>query len=66
MYEQGSNKEIYWLNSRGKKVFVFANHNELVSKIPEIVGDWPKGKNDADFADWLEDGGDPNQVLEGY
>lgn len=63
MYREGSNKEKFWLNSRGKKVFVFANHNDMVSKIPHIVGDWPKGVGN--FTSWLEDGGDPNQLLEG-
>lgn len=58
-YSEGSNKEKFWLNARGKKVFIFANHNEFVSKIPEIVGDWPKGVGD--FSGWLEDGGDPNR-----
>ncbi|KAL7547164.1 hypothetical protein ACHAWF_010486 [Thalassiosira exigua] len=28
IYQEGSTKEKFWLNSRGKKVFVFANHNE--------------------------------------
>lgn len=67
VYEKESNKNKYWLNARGKKVFIFANHNGLVSKVPEIVGDWPKGQADgAEFDQWLADGGDPNQVLEGY
>jgi len=64
IYEEGSDKEQWWLNARGKKVFIFSNHNEFVSKIPEIVGGWPKGIKD--FEQWLRDGGDPNQVLPGY
>ncbi|KAL7546806.1 hypothetical protein ACHAWF_016016 [Thalassiosira exigua] len=28
IYQEGSNKDKFWFNSRGKKVFVFANHNE--------------------------------------
>jgi len=60
VYEEGSNKERWWLNSRGKKVFIYANHNELVNKIPYIVGDWPVGVGN--FSGWLEDGGDPNRT----
>ena len=64
IYDEGSEKEKWWLNSRGKKVFIFPNHNDFVRKVPEIVGDWPKGIDD--FEQWLRDGGDPNQVLPGY
>lgn len=59
IYEEESTKEKYYLNLRGKKVIVFANHNDIVSKIPKIVGGWPKGQDQ--FGDWLEDGGDPNR-----
>ena len=62
IYTEGSNKEKFWLNSRGKKIFIFANHDEFVTKIPTIVGNWPKGQGPGDFSGWLEDGGDPNRT----
>lgn len=67
MYTEDSNKHKFWLNSRGKKVFVFANHNHLVSKIPQLVGGWPqRNEGEESWLAWYEDGGDPDQVLDQY
>ena len=54
-YVEGSAKQGYMGNSRGKKVFINANHNEMVSKIPKVVGAWPKGQND--IAEWISEAG---------
>ena len=47
------------LNARGKKVFIFENHDGKVSKEPKVVGGWPKGiaDSDPDFHNWIQDGG---------
>jgi len=60
MYADGSSKDKYQINMRGKKVFVFTTHQDLVRKIPKIVGNWPPGVGE--FGGWLEDGGDPNRT----
>ena len=52
-YVEGSAKQSYIGNSRGKKVHVFANHNEIVSKEPKVAGSWPK----KDIEAWLADAG---------
>ena len=53
----------YWQNLRGKKVHIFANHNGIVSKVPQIVGDWPKGITGEDFEAWLLEAGSPPIIL---
>ena len=58
-YQPDTIKHKALLNSRGKKVFIFQNHNGKVSKDPKVVGGWPQGKvdSDPDFHDWIQDGG---------
>lgn len=63
-YVQTSEKKQYWLNHRGKKVHIFSNHNNIVSKVPEIVGDWPKGIEGAEFENWLLEAGAPPLILQ--
>lgn len=63
-YITESQKKQFMLNHRGKKVHIFANHNDMVSKVPEIVGDWPKGIKDNDFPQWLLEAGNPPLILQ--
>jgi len=63
-YITESQKKQFMLNHRGKKVHIFANHNDMVSKVPEIVGDWPKGIEDNDFPQWLLEAGNPPLILQ--
>jgi len=63
-YVSTSTKKQYWLNHRGKKVHIFSNHNNMVSKVPEIVGDWPKGITGADFEEWLRVAGAPPIIMQ--
>ena len=63
-YVASSTKKQYWQNLRGKKVHIFSNHNGIVSKTPQIVGDWPKGIVGAEFESWLLEGGSPPLILQ--
>jgi hypothetical protein len=63
-YVSTTTKKQYWLNHRGKKVHIFSNHNNLVSKVPNIVGDWPKGIVGAEFEDWLREAGAPPLIMQ--
>ena len=58
-YHETTEKYKALLNARGKKVFIYENHNGVVTKDPKIVGDWPKGisSSNPDFHDWIQDGG---------
>ncbi len=58
-YRENTEKHKALINSRGKKIFIFENHNGRISKEPEVVGDWPEGIADTepDFHDWIQDGG---------
>ena len=62
-YISESAKKQYWLNHRGKKIHIFANHNNMVSKVPKVVGDWPKGITGADFEEWLREAGAPPKIM---
>lgn len=44
MYAPGTSKEEYRIvkGPTGKVVPIYANHNDIVSKIPQIVGEWPE------------------------
>lgn len=63
-YVESTEKKKYWKNLRGKKVHIFSNHNGIVSKIPQIVGDWPKGITGAEFEAWLLEAGSPPLILQ--
>lgn len=63
-YVSESTKKQYWLNHRGKKVHIFSNHNNMVSKVPNIVGDWPKGIVGAKFEEWLREAGAPPLIMQ--
>ncbi|KAK1736265.1 hypothetical protein QTG54_012865 [Skeletonema marinoi] len=63
-YVASSTKKKYWQNLRGKKVHIFSNHNGIVSKTPQIVGDWPKGIVGVEFESWLLEGGSPPLILQ--
>ena len=63
-YEETTAKKTYWRNLRGKKVHIWANHNGLVSKNPQIVGDWPKNLEGAEFESWLLEAGSPPLILQ--
>ncbi len=63
-YVETSTKKQYWKNLRGKKVHIFANHNGKVSKIPQIVGDWPKGMEGEEFVTWLSEAGSPPKIMQ--
>jgi len=63
-YVASSTKKKYWQNLRGKKVHIFSNHNGIVSKVPQIVGDWPKGIVGVEFESWLLEGGSPPLILQ--
>lgn len=39
-YDESSMKKKFF-DSRGKKVFIFANGNNIVRKTPKLVGNWP-------------------------
>ena len=58
-YHEQTEKHKALLNARGKKVFIFENHNGKISKEPKIVGGWPQGIADSnpDFHEWIQDGG---------
>jgi hypothetical protein len=63
-YVASSQKKKYWLNHRGKKVHIFANHNNYVSKVPRVVGGWPNGIGDEEFTQWLLSAGNPPLILQ--
>jgi len=63
-YVASSTKKKYWQNLRGKKVHIFSNHNGIVSKVPKIVGRWPKNKVGVEFESWLLEGGSPPLILQ--
>ena len=63
-YVETSEKKKYWQNHRGKTVRIFSNHNYQVSKVPKIVGDWPKGYTQEEFEQWLLEGGAPPLILQ--
>ncbi|KAL9182816.1 hypothetical protein ACHAXT_004095 [Thalassiosira profunda] len=54
-YAEGTVKREALLNSRGKKVFIYTNHNGRITKEPKVVGDWPGGVGD--FDSWIQEGG---------
>ena len=49
-----SNKLKYFFNHRGKKVHIFLNKENVVNKIPKIVGNWP---TQSDLEGWVAEGG---------
>jgi hypothetical protein len=63
-YAEGTEKQKFWLNHRGKKVHIFANHNGIVSKMPKIVGSWPNGIEGDEFTEWVRQAGSPPLILQ--
>lgn len=63
-YVASSGKKKYWLDHRGKKVHIYANHNNYVSKVPKVVGGWPNGIGDEEFTQWLLSAGNPPLILQ--
>ena len=63
-YVADSTKKRFWSNQRGKKVKIFENHLGVVSQEPQISGEWPKGKEGAEFEEWLLKGGAPPLILQ--
>ena len=63
-YAEDTEKKVYWKNLRGKKVHIKGNHNGYVSKDPKMSGNWPNGKEGAEFEAWLLEAGAPPLILQ--
>ena len=64
-YDDYTDKKTYWKNLRGKKVHIKGNHNNYVLENPEMSGTWPKGKEGAEFEEWLSKAGALPLIMRG-
>ena len=64
-YDDYTDKKTYWKNLRGKKVHIKGNHNNYVMENPEMSGTWPKGKEGAEFEEWLSKAGALPLIMQG-